>query len=351
MSIVFAWGGSAMSLRFDLVLWFGLFASIGFAGAWLARRYALQRRLLDQPGERRSHAVPTPRGGGIAIVVAFSIAVLALIVRQPSQIVSLSAGLLGFLMVAGIGWLDDHRPLSPWLRLGVHVVAAAILGSGLWLGGLDPVIGGIAALLCLVLVNVWNFMDGIDGIAATQAVLVAGLFGVCAVAASGAGWLALALIAAICGFLPFNLPKARLFLGDVGSGALGYALAWLAASALAGLPEPLWPLLSLPLSAFLLDAGLTLAGRVLRGERWWQPHVEHLYQRWVRRTGSHPQITAAYAFWTAIAVIIAGYHVAAYQQGEAGGIAVVVLAWWGLGGALWFGLRRRANGQGSQHTS
>jgi UDP-N-acetylmuramyl pentapeptide phosphotransferase/UDP-N-acetylglucosamine-1-phosphate transferase len=340
-----------MTLRPDLALWFALFTIIGFVGAWQARRYALQRRLLDLPGERRSHTVATPRGGGIAIVVAFSIAVLALIVRQPAQIVSLTAGLLGFLMVAGIGWIDDHKPLSPWLRLGVHAVAAAILGGGLWLGGQDPMIGAIAAVLCLGLINVWNFMDGIDGIAATQAVLVAGIFGVCASVVPGAGWLALALIAAICGFLPFNLPKARLFLGDVGSGALGYALAWLAASALAALPEPLWPLLSLPLSAFALDAGLTLGWRVLRGERWWQPHVEHLYQRWARRTGSHPRVTAAYAFWTVSAVIIAGYNVKAYRLGEVGSIAFVVLAWWGLGSVLWYGLRRRPNGQGSQHTS
>jgi UDP-N-acetylmuramyl pentapeptide phosphotransferase/UDP-N-acetylglucosamine-1-phosphate transferase len=339
-----------MSLDLGLVLWFGLYATIGFAGAWLSRRYALQRRLLDQPGERRSHTVATPRGGGIAIVAAFSIAALALIARQPDQIVSLVAGLFGFWLVAGIGWLDDHRPLSPWLRLGVHALASAILAGGLWLGGQELAIALIAGGLCMVLINVWNFMDGIDGIASTQAVLVAGVFGLCA-GASGAWLLALALIAAICGFLPFNLPKARLFLGDVGSGALGYALAWLAALAMAGLPRAFWPLLSLPLSAFLLDAGLTLATRVLRGERWWLPHVEHVYQRWARRTGSHPRVTAAYAIWTAITVIIAWYNVSANRQGNAGGTASVVLVWWGLGGALWYGLRRRANDQGSQGTS
>jgi UDP-N-acetylmuramyl pentapeptide phosphotransferase/UDP-N-acetylglucosamine-1-phosphate transferase len=107
-----------MSLRTDLLLWFGLYAAIGYAGAWLARRYALQRRLLDEPGERRSHTVATPRGGGVAIVAALSIAGLALILRQPIQIVSLAAGLVGLWLVAGIGWIDDHRPLSPWLRLG-----------------------------------------------------------------------------------------------------------------------------------------------------------------------------------------------------------------------------------------
>ncbi len=336
-----------MNLRLDAVLWFALYAAIGYVGTWLARRYALQRRLLDEPGERRSHSVATPRGGGIAIAAAFSIAVLALIVRQPSQIVSLTIGLVGFWLVAGIGWLDDHRPLSAWLRLAVHVVASMLLGFGLWLGGTAPEVAVIASLSCVVLVNVWNFMDGIDGIAATQAAIVAAAFGYWASGPSAA-LLALALCAAICGFLPFNLPKARLFLGDVGSGALGYALAWLLASTLESLPQRAWLLLSLPLSAFLLDAGLTLASRILRRERWWQPHVEHVYQRWARRAGRHTGVTGAYALWTVLAAIIAGYSVASYRRGEADSIVTMVLAWWGLGGALWYGLRRRMSGQSSQ---
>ncbi len=339
-----------MSVRFDLMLWFALYAAIGYVGTRLARRYALQRRLMDEPGERRSHTVATPRGGGISIVAAVCIAVLALIVRFPLQFVSLAAGLLGFLLVAGVGWIDDHRPLSPWLRLAVHAVAATVLASGLWLGGANTAVAGTAGLLCMVLVNVWNFMDGIDGIAATQAAIVALAFGFAAGNAT-AVLLALAMIAAICGFLPFNLPKARIFLGDVGSGALGYALAWLAALAMTTLPERLWLLLLLPLSAFLLDAGLTLSSRIVRGERWWLPHVEHVYQRWARRTGSHSKVTVAYALWTVLAVIIMGYNVSVNRRGEADSITLVVLTWSGLGIALWYGLRRRANGQGPQDTS
>jgi UDP-N-acetylmuramyl pentapeptide phosphotransferase/UDP-N-acetylglucosamine-1-phosphate transferase len=336
-----------IDFRIGYVAWFALFAAIGYAGAWLARRYALQRRLLDEPGERRSHTFATPRGGGIAIVAAFSIATLALIARAPSQIVSLTAGLIGFCMVAGIGWYDDHRPLSPWWRLGVHIVASIVLAAGLWLGGADEQVVLVAGLACLVLVNVWNFMDGIDGIAATQAALVAAVFGYCA-NSPVAALLALALIAAVCGFLPLNFPKARLFLGDVGSGALGFAIAWLGALAMDGTPRALWPLLSLPVSAFLLDAGLTLAARVLRGERWWLPHVEHVYQRWARRTGSHPAVTVFFAFWTVVAVIIAGRGLVANREGGAGSIVFVVLAWWCLGGALWFGLRSRSNDRPSK---
>jgi UDP-N-acetylmuramyl pentapeptide phosphotransferase/UDP-N-acetylglucosamine-1-phosphate transferase len=231
----------------------------------------------------------------------------------------------------------------------VHAVAATVLAIGLWLGGSDLAVAGTAGLLCMVLVNVWNFMDGIDGIAATQAAIVALAFGFAAGTVT-AVLLALALFAAICGFLPFNLPKARIFLGDVGSGALGYALAWLAALAMASLPERLWLLLLLPLSAFLLDAGLTLSSRVVRGERWWLPHVEHVYQRWARRTGSHPKVTVAYALWTVLAVILMGYNVLVNRRGEADGITLVVLTWLGLGIALWYGLRR-PNGQSPHDTS
>nr|MBP6751239.1 hypothetical protein [Xanthomonadaceae bacterium] len=220
-----------MTLRFDWLLWFALYAALGYVGAGLARRYALQRRLMDEPGERRSHTVPTPRGGGIAIVAALSIAALALIVRQPREIVATASGLLGLWLVASVGWIDDHRPLSPWLRLAVHGIAATALATGAFLGGESLAAAATTWVLCLVLVNVWNFMDGIDGLASTQAALVAAAFAFCAGSASST-LLALAAIGAIFGFLPFNLPKARLFLGDVGSGALGYAMAWLAGLAM-----------------------------------------------------------------------------------------------------------------------
>ncbi|TXI46408.1 MAG: hypothetical protein E6Q50_15290 [Lysobacter sp.] len=339
-----------MTLRADWLLWFALYAALGYAGAALARRYALQRRLMDEPGERRSHSVPTPRGGGIAIVAALSIAALALIVRQPRDIVETVGGALGLWLVAGIGWLDDHRPLSPWLRLSVHALAATALAFGAWLGGASFAAATTTWVLCVVLVNVWNFMDGIDGLASTQAALVAAAFAFCAGSASST-LLALATIGAIFGFLPFNLPKARLFLGDVGSGALGYALAWLAALAMDAIPQAAWPWLLLPLSAFLLDAGLTLSSRIVRGERWWLPHVEHVYQRWARRTGSHLAVSGVYALWTAIAAIMCGFGVSKIDAWGADEIAWAVSAWWGLGGVLWYGFRRRAIGSRAEGTS
>jgi UDP-N-acetylmuramyl pentapeptide phosphotransferase/UDP-N-acetylglucosamine-1-phosphate transferase len=317
------------------IVWCALFAAIGAAGTWMARAYALQRQLLDQPGERRSHRVATPRGGGIAIVLAFLIALVAMILRQPREIVLLSCAGFGLLLVAGIGWADDHRPLSPWSRLAVHAVAAGWLGAGFYLSGANGAVALVVFLSALVLVNIWNFMDGIDGLAATQAVLVTAAFAFVP-GSLLAIHLGLALIASTLGFVPFNFPRARIFLGDVGSGALGFALALMLGLSLDVMPVEAWPLAVLPLSAFLLDAGLTLFSRMLRGERWWTPHVEHAYQRWARRAGCHPPVTLAYGLWTLIAcagmVLLSGK--------DQRGIAMVVVVWLAMGCGLWYWSRR-----------
>ena len=302
-----------------------LFASlaIGAGGTWLARRYALRHHLLDAPGERRAHTVPTPRGGGIGIVVALLLAGAVLLPRAEDPL-ALVLALIGLALVAAVGLVDDHRPLSPWRRLAVHAVAAFLLACGTWHASSDPWLACVAFVLALVLTNIWNFMDGIDGIAATQALLVALVIGV---ALPGAwSWWAFALVAAIVGFLPFNVPKARIFLGDVGSGALGYALAALFVQVLQGSPRSHWPLWALPASAFLVDASLTLAGRVFRGERWWTPHDLHAYQRWARAAGSHMIVTSAYAAWTVGAIGL--MWVLGRAPISTAGVIVVVIAWY-----------------------
>jgi UDP-N-acetylmuramyl pentapeptide phosphotransferase/UDP-N-acetylglucosamine-1-phosphate transferase len=233
-----------------------------------------------------------------------------------------------------VGWVDDHRPLPPWTRLLAHALAAACLGGGMLAAGLPTLFVVAGAGLALVLTNVWNFMDGIDALAASQGLLVALA---CAAFAVGgpAAWLALALAAACAGFLPFNLPGARIFLGDVGSGALGFLLAALVVWSGSRAPGEA-PLLLLPLSAFLLDASLTLAGRVWRGEPWWLPHTQHAYQCWVRRRGRHGPVSAVYALWTFLATV-------AMLVLVPGGSAVKMLALPGccLGGAIaWTWLQR-----------
>jgi UDP-N-acetylmuramyl pentapeptide phosphotransferase/UDP-N-acetylglucosamine-1-phosphate transferase len=316
--------------------WAALFAAIGAAGTWAARRYALHRNLIDAPGERRSHRVATPRGAGIAIAIALLIAIAALILRLPREIVLLVCAGMGLLLVAGIGWYDDHRPLSPWSRLSVHALASAWAAFGFYLSGSVPLVALAVFVLSLVLINIWNFMDGIDGLAASQATLVAAAFAVWAGSVLSIH-LGLALIGSLLGFLPFNFPKARIFLGDVGSGTLGFGVALLAGLALDAAPVAVWPLALLPLSAFLIDAGYTLGARVLGGERWWTPHVSHVYQRWARHAGRHAPVTAGFALWTLMACGLMAW----LARGDGTGIAMAVTGCWVVGSVLWLALRRR----------
>lgn len=317
-----------------LPAWLLLHFGIGVSATWLARRYALRRQLLDQPGERRSHAAPTPRGGGISIVVALLVAVAWAWTQWPSAWLPLFA--VGLALVAGIGLLDDHRPLSPWIRLAVHAAGAGCLAIASWLELHDPGIALLAFVSAMVLTNAWNFMDGIDGIAASQALLV--VLAIAVLAAGPVRWVALALAAAVAGFLPFNAPRASVFLGDVGSGALGFAIAALAVRADGWQQGPAW-LLALPLSAFLIDTGLTLLGRIRRGEPWWRAHVLHAYQRWVRRCGRHMPVTLAYAGWT-IASMALLFALLRWKV-EAPAMLGVCVAWYMTGTGVWWMLQRK----------
>lgn len=318
-----------------MLLWCVLFFSLAIAGTWLARRYAVQRNLFDQPGARRSHQVATPRGGGLSVVVALLIAAITLALRDPQQRLLLLAFAGGLALVAGVGIVDDHRPLTPWWRLVVQAVAALLLASavGRVFGGWSVAIGVFVAVL--VLTNVWNFMDGINGLATTQAMAVAAAIAFI----EGGAWslLAAALAAACAGFLPYNFPKARIFLGDVGSGALGFSIAGLSLVAVARQGEASW-LLLFPLSAFLLDAGLTLVRRLIRGEQWWAPHTQHAYQVWSRAVG-HTTVTLAYGAWTLLgwAVMLSLREASIHFMLASG------LAWYTFGALLWWLLQQMGN--------
>lgn len=274
-----------------------LAASFLLAAGW--RRFALWRGHLDLPGERRLHDQPTPRGGGIGIAVV-------LLAVSPWLGEGGPAFALGLALCAGAGLVDDLRPLPPLAKLLLQAAGALCLASA-WPalpGVLPPPLGVAAAALgTLALVNLWNFMDGANGLAASQAV----------VAALAMAWLgpspaavlvAVALAAACLGFLPLNFPRARLFLGDVGSHAIGYGLAALALAALPAAGEAAW-LLCLPASAMLLDAGLTLLSRARRRKVLWQAHREHLYQRAVAHGWSHAGICGLYLGWALAASALA----------------------------------------------
>lgn len=314
--------------------WLALLGGVSAAATSLALAYARRRNLVDQPGERRSHSVPTPRGGGIGIACALLAGsfIAWCVGMVPAVPVFCFTG--GLILVAGIGWVDDHRSLSPLLRLVVQCLAGLVLAWGLY--GVDGRWGWalLTAALVPVLVNVWNFMDGIDGLASTQAILVALAFAWLAPATAYPAW---ALAVAAAGFLPFNFPRARIFLGDVGSGTLGYALAALAGLGAAELPLPYALVLLLPLSAFLVDASLTLSARMLAGERWWQPHTTHLYQRWVKVGRSHAFVTSIYAAFSLLAIMLACFLRGATPWLAGGGVALwLICALFG-----WLHLRRR----------
>lgn len=317
--------------------WWMLHMIIAAAGAAWARRYALRHALLDQPGERRSHVVATPRGGGIGIVLSALAAMGMVAWWLPERRVLLLAAAAGLVLVAAIGWRDDHHHVSARVRLAVHVFAAAALAIGMQVDGLPAWRVVLAAAAVPVLVNIWNFMDGIDGLAASQALLCSLV--VCWLHPGVVDWLpALALAAACMGFLPFNLPlpRTRIFLGDVGSGALGYLLAFAVVAWPQTLPrEAIWARV-LPVSAFAIDASLTLLRRMLRSEPWWTAHVQHLYQRAARGFGVHWPVTLAYLTWTSAALLLV---ILTYDQLPEWGMMLAVVAWYLTGVGMWWAAR------------
>ncbi|WP_115046503.1 MraY family glycosyltransferase [Xanthomonas arboricola] len=312
--------------------WCLLHLAVAALGTWVLRRYALHRRLLDHPGERRSHVVATPRGGGMAIVAALLCGCVAAGVLWPAAGPRIAWFAAGLMLVAGVGWWDDHRPLSARLRFAIHLLASVMLG---WLvsrytGKLWD--GVLTAMASVVLINVWNFMDGINGLASSQAALAALAF---AAAVPGAwAWAGLAVAASCLGFLPFNFPRARIFLGDGGSGALGYVLAALLALTVA-CAQVSWWIGWLPLTAFLVDAGFTLLSRMLDRQRWWEPHAQHLYQRLARRLATHVPVTGIYFAFSVAAVCL--YVLIRH---DANWLQVFEALVWGLGAtAIWLLLR------------
>jgi Fuc2NAc and GlcNAc transferase len=270
----------------------------------IIRKSALHKDLLDIPNDRSLHTIPTPRGGGAAIVLVFNAAIIALMVADYVEAKNAVVLIVCGSLVALTGFLDDRQLLSHTrTRLTLHFVAAAIAVSAL--GGLPtlPVFGtdvslgffgGALATVYLVwLLNLFNFMDGIDGISGAEVVSV------CSAAAvliyrtthdNNIASLPLALAAASLGFLVFNWPPAKIFMGDVGSGFVGFIIGVfsLIAADSVGLLGWVWIIL---LGVFIVDATVTLIGRVLRKQ---QPHVahrSHAFQHLALRFGSHKRVT------------------------------------------------------------
>lgn len=295
-----------MSISFFLI-----FFSLAFGFTYFMRAYALKKNIIDNPNERSSHSVPTPRGGGVAVVCSYLLALAILIYTQQLTVhIGLTLITAGF-VIALLGFLDDHGHINSMLRLAIHFLVA--IAAVISLGGFAEVtvfnniqlgfFANIIAVLFLVwLLNLYNFMDGINGIASVEAITtvvsMAILYYLLNISLSpDLLWL---LAACVFGFLLWNFPKAKIFMGDACSGFLGLTLGILA---LIALKENLslfcaWIIC---LGVFVVDATYTLIKRVLSGYKMYDAHRSHSYQILSRKWGSHTLVTLVIAavnlFW------------------------------------------------------
>lgn len=263
----------------SLALPFGLAALILLA---LLQSGAARHLAMDMPNRRSLHAVAVPRIGGIAIMSA-ALSAWSLLPGFPSLLLLLTAAL------AGVSFVDDRMGLPVAVRLAAHGSAALLM---VWygLGGMHANAWIVASLALYVvwMTNAYNFMDGSDGLAGGMAVFGFSAYGCAAFAAAALPMasMSFAVAAAAAGFLLFNFPPAKVFMGDVGSIPLGFLAASLG---LLGWRQGLWPAWFpvLVFSPFLADASVTLLRRILRGQRFWQAHREHYYQRLIRMGWGH----------------------------------------------------------------
>ena len=309
--------------------WFYLMALILAAVlTGFLRRYAVAKSLMDIPSARSSHTVSTPRGGGLSIVIVFLLGLPVVsgmgLLAPEAMWAILGAGAL----VALVGFLDDHGHIPARWRLLTHFIGAA---WGLyWLGGLPPLAfsvptsnlgiqtidlgwpGQILALFYLVwLLNLYNFMDGIDGLASIEAITVClggALLYLLGFETYGYWSAPILLTIAVAGFLFWNFPPARIFMGDAGSGFLGIILGLLSIQAAWIAPQFFWSWLVL-LSVFIVDATWTLARRFISGEKVYEAHRSHAYQNASRHFGSHKKVSLVIGvinvFWlTPLALLV-----------------------------------------------
>jgi UDP-N-acetylmuramyl pentapeptide phosphotransferase/UDP-N-acetylglucosamine-1-phosphate transferase len=315
-----------------LAAWVVLTLGIAVGVTWTVRRIAVARNHLDRPNGRSAHTRPTPRLGGIGTMLAFlpvAAVVTALGAPRAETFVVLGATAV----ISLLGFIDDLWSLPARVRFGVQIAAAlavvwtsAMNATDVWLLLPEECPAWFAAILSVLwivwMTNLYNFMDGIDGLAGGQAVIGGVAVGVAA-ALGGApeiALLALLLGAAALGFLRFNFPPASIFMGDVGSTAIGFFVASVPFLPSAG-PVPI-EVVGIAFAMFILDATVTLLRRMSRGERFFEAHRSHFYQRLLKYGVPHRTITlTAYA-----AMAVSGVAAVAYSQATIGvGVALVLV--------------------------
>lgn len=291
---------------------------VSYSGVYWMRQWLKQRQIMDNPNQRSSHSVPTPRGGGWVIVVLTLITVLAFAIAAQKWNQSLAYVGVGC-FVAWMGWRDDVSSLSPGFRFLMQGLAAAlvILSIGYFHAVAIPLVGElqfgllgipITLLWIMGLTNAYNFMDGIDGISGGVA-LAAGLGWMVISSISGAFqnsaafWAALAIAASSLGFLGHNWPPAKIFMGDVSSTFLGFSFAVLPLMSSAGGDALL--LGTTIMWAFIMDAGITFLVRLFKREKVFSAHRSHLYQRLAINGHRPATVSALYIFLTLFASLLA----------------------------------------------
>lgn len=297
---------------------FILITAVAYFGVEFVREWLMKRRVIDLPNERSSHSVPTPRGGGLIIVIiTLAVALVSLFIAQEWK-TGLVFVIIGY-FVAWIGWQDDIRSLSPKIRFLLQGLAAVgtIIGFGYFKAVTLPLFGilqlgliGIPITLLWIvgLINAYNFMDGIDGISGSVALTAAlgwMLFlGVNGQFSSPLFWIALAIAASNLGFLGHNWSPARIFMGDVASTFLGFCFAVLPLLA-ADKVQDAFLLGVIVMWAYILDTFFTFARRAMKRERVFSAHRSHVYQRLVISGYQVSSITSLYLLLTSLGVILA----------------------------------------------
>ncbi|MEP4378175.1 MAG: glycosyltransferase family 4 protein [Alphaproteobacteria bacterium] len=313
----------------------------------LVRIQLLRHDILDRPNARSSHDAPTPRGGGLGVLAALLPAWVAIAFFLPTSSPTDGAAIsqwmipLAALLLAGVSWIDDLMTIGPLPRLAAQFFAALVgvfLIEGAVFQGLLP--GPIDALVAAIgwvwFMNLFNFMDGIDGISGVEAVAIGvGLFLIGVVGSQPLDQThgqALTVAAAAIGFLVWNWPPARIFLGDSGSVPLGYLLGWLLLSLAA---NGLWQAAAILPLYYLADATITLFRRIARGEKFWHAHRDHFYQAAIKQGLSHARVSTAIAVTNLLLVVLAVISVLAgpgtllaWLALLAAGILVVLLLAW-----------------------
>ena len=288
---------------------FAAVATAVFAGTGALLPFLRTRAILDHPNERSSHDTPTPKGGGLALMAVVLAAWVAVGFYLESG-TFLTWALPGVaLVLAGLSWIDDLRGLPPVIRLVAQIVAVtAILllrpmpeafFQGLLPHALDALLAGI---IWVWFINLFNFMDGIDGITGFETIIIG--VGIALIGEGPAALLGGIMAAAAAGFLKWNWHPAKVFMGDVGSVPLGFLLGWLLLD-MAGNGH--WAAAMILPAYYLADATITLIRRALKGEKVWQAHRQHFYQQAVQRGLSHANVTARVAMLGALLVNLAWF--------------------------------------------